>query len=60
MREWADYLADANEEERGKGRWHHEEVQRRHQMVLDVQIQLSSIQKWIFEFVACAEHQHIG
>lgn len=60
MREWADGLADADEEERGEGRRHHVEVERRHQVVLDVQTQLSSIQKWIFEFVAGAEHQHIG
>lgn len=60
MRERADYLADSDEEERRESWWHHEEVQRRHKVVLDVQIQLSSIQKWIFEFVAGAEHQHIS
>lgn len=60
MREWADYLADADEEERRESRRHHEEIQRRHQMVLDVQTQLSSIQKRVFEFVAGAEHQHIS
>lgn len=56
MREWTDDLADADEEERGEGRRRHIEVERRHQMVLDVQTQLSSIQKWVFEFVAGAEH----
>lgn len=56
MREWADDLADADEEERGEGRRHHVEVEGRHQMVLDVQTQLSSIQKWVCEFVAGAEH----
>lgn len=60
MRKRADDLADANEEEGGEGRRHHEEVHGRHQMVLDVKAKLSSVQKRISEVVAGAEHQHIG
>lgn len=60
VRERADDLADADEEQRGEGRRHHEKVQGGHQMVLDVQIQLSSVQKRISELVAGAEHQHVG
>lgn len=60
VRKRADDLADANEEEGGEGWRHHEEVHGRHQMVLDVQAKLSSIQKRISEVVAGAEHQHIG
>lgn len=37
VRERADDLADADEEEGGEGRRHHEDVQGRHQIVLDVQ-----------------------
>lgn len=60
VRKRDDDLAYANEEEGREGRRHHEEVHGRHQMVLDVQAKLSSVQKRICEVVAGAEHQHIG
>ena len=60
MWEGADDLADTDEEERGEGWRHQEPVQRRHQMVLDLQTELIRVQECISEVVPGAEHQDIG
>lgn len=56
----ADDLADADDEEGGKAWRYHEVVERRHQMALNVQAQLRSIQEWKAKVVASAEHEDVG
>lgn len=58
--EGTDDLTDADEEERGEGGRHHEAEQRSHHMVLDLQTQLSRVQKRIAEVVSGAEQQDVG
>ncbi len=58
--EGADHLADADEEEGGEGRGHQEAVQWRHQVVLDLNTQLSCIQERKVELVPSAEHQDVS
>lgn len=60
VRKGADDLADANDEEGGKGWRYHIVVERRHKMVLNLQAQLRCVQKWIAKVVAGAEHQDVG
>lgn len=56
----ADDLADANDDQRGKAWWYDELVERRHQMALNVQAQLRSVQEWKTNVVASAEHENVG
>lgn len=60
VRKGADDLADANDEEGGKGWWYNIVVERRHKMVLNLQAQLRCVQEWITKAVAGAEHQDVS
>lgn len=60
VRKGADDLAEANDEEGGKGWRYHIVVERRHKMVLDIQAQLRCVQERITKVVAGAEHQDVG
>lgn len=58
--EGADDLAEADDEEGGKAWWDHKLVEWRHQLALNVQAQLRSIQEWKTKVVASAEHENVG
>lgn len=58
--ERTDDLADADEEDGGEGGREQEAVQRRDQVILDLQTQLIRIQEGIPEVVSGAEHQDVG
>lgn len=58
--EGTDDPADADEEERREGGGHHDAVERRHIVVLDLQAQLSGVQKRIPEVVPGAEKQDLS